>query len=82
MIGLSSDCMVFDKTYIMLHIVTITCHYIILFIYISMLVSVARDGKIVAYCNDMLPPGLTIGHPEPSLCGCNSEEYPQLRDDD
>ena len=74
--------MALDKTYIMLHIVTITCHDIILFIYISMLITVAQREKIVANCNDLLPPELTVDHQEPPLFGFNSEEYRQLRDDD
>ena len=74
--------MALDKTYIMLHIVTMTCHDIILSIYINMLPVVAPGEKIVAYCNDSLPPGLTIDHPELPLFGCHSEDYRQGRDDD
>ena len=74
--------MALDKTYIMLHIVTMTCHDIILLIYINALPVVAPGEKIVANCNDLRPPGLTVDHQEPPLFGCNSEEYRQLRDDD
>ena len=46
---------VLSKKYEVLHIVTITCHDTILFIYISMLMAVAPGRKIVADCNDFLP---------------------------
>jgi hypothetical protein len=46
---------VLSKQYKVLHIVTITCHDTILFIYISMLMAVAPGRKIVADCNDFLP---------------------------
>jgi hypothetical protein len=44
-IALSSYFMVLDKTYIMLHIVTMACHDIILFIDINILLTVAPGEK-------------------------------------
>ena len=66
--------MVLPKTYIMLHIVTMECHDTILCIYISMLMAVALDGKMVANCNDLLPSRLTNVHPAPSSFDCHSGE--------
>jgi len=57
-IGLSGYFMVFPKTHIMLHIVTIKYLGIILSIYIGMLLYVASTGKIVAHCNNIQQAGL------------------------